>query len=51
MASQPFSDCFQIHYFNLYKTMLRQSDEGHQGVVVFKCKARLTQAVLNKTNS
>ena len=30
--------------------MLSLGDEGRQGVVVFKCKARLTQAVLNKTN-
>ena len=50
MESQPFPDCVQIHYFNLYKTLLWQYDEGHQGVVVFKCKARLTQtfALLGK---
>ena len=28
MASQPFSNCMQIHYFNLYKIMLL-SDKGY----------------------
>ena len=48
MASQPFTDCVQIQYFNLYKILLWQYDGGHQGTVVLKCKAGLTQAVLNK---
>ena len=34
MAFQLFSNCIQKHYFNLYKTLLRTSDEGYRGVVV-----------------
>ena len=35
-TSQPFSNCIQIHYFNLYKTLLRPFDEGYGRVVVLR---------------
>ena len=35
-TSQPFSNCIQIHYFNLYKTLLRPFDEGYRRVVVLR---------------
>ena len=36
--SQPFCNCTQIHYFNLYKTLLWPSNEGYWGVVVLSIR-------------
>ena len=35
-ASQPFSSCIQIHYFNLSKTRLWPSNEGYWGVGIIR---------------
>ena len=37
-ASKPFSNCIQIHHFNLYKTLLWPSDEDYWAVVVLSIR-------------
>ena len=47
-AFQLFSNCIQIHYFNLYKTLLWSSNKGYRGVVVLSIKQDyISQVVLN----
>ena len=48
MASEPFFNCIQIHYFNSYKTLFWRYDKSYKGMVVLSIKARLPQAVLNE---